>query len=137
MGFSEAFNKVSQDVLFYTLCIRGLGNKLLRQAKNWDLILEASNYDSKTFSYVRSCGKVNRKMQVRKASRNEGEQGYHLISMNNNEGRRQVGFFGFFGFGFLGFFSFFCEKSMSLQDWLYINIFFIIYTILFHQIVLK
>lgn len=91
MGFSEAFNKVSQDVLFYTLCIPGLANKLLRQVKSWDLILEASNYDSKTFSYVRSCDKVNRKMQVRRSSGNEGEKVYHLISyIANNEGKRQV-----------------------------------------------
>lgn len=91
LGFSEAFNKVSQDVLFYTLCIHGLGNKLLRQVKNWDLILETSNYDSKTFSYVRSCDKVNRKIQVRKSSRNEGEKGCHLIPcIANNEGKRRV-----------------------------------------------
>lgn len=71
LGFSEAFNKVSQDVLFYTLCIYGVGNKLLRQVKNWDLILEASNYENNPFSYVSSCGKVNRKTQVRKACRNK------------------------------------------------------------------
>lgn len=44
MGFSETFNKVSQDVLFYTLCIYRFSNKLLRQVKNRDLILEASNF---------------------------------------------------------------------------------------------
>jgi len=43
LGYSEAFNKVSQDILFCALCVYGLGNKLSRQVKNWDLILGASN----------------------------------------------------------------------------------------------
>lgn len=97
MGFSEAFNKVSQDVLFYTLCIHGLGNKLLTQVKNWDLILEASNYDSNPFSCVRSCGKVNRKTQVRKACKNESEQEYPLVSYIATKKVRSDFFFFFCG----------------------------------------